>query len=528
MQFFTNISHEIRTPLTMLLAPIERLLESNLNESQKKNINYIFRNTKRLERIVNQLLELQKIENTQLRLKVREIDLVRFLKEIIALFEESANDKKIHLLFEPNCDELKVWIDPEKMDKVIFNLLSNAFKFTLPDGVITLSINKLSSKPDRGTFTISVSDTGRGMEESHLEHIFDRFYQIENKESGQVIGTGIGLHLSKELVEKQHGTISVSSAYGLGSTFVISMPFGKDHLAPEDIYQEQATLSGYVHLKNPESENVSEEAVSQNEEHLESEGTLILIVEDDIDILNYLEDELSVDYRVIKANNGTDGWKMAFEHVPNLIVSDIMMPGINGLELCKKVKSTIETSHIPVILLTAKTLVEHEIEGLETGADEYIHKPFHPRLLKLKIAKIIEARELLKQQFTKNNSFIAKEITVTSADEKFLQRSIDFVKENLSDADLNIEKMCGILNISRVHLYRKLKAITGQNPTEFIRTIRLKQAAYLLSLGKLNVSEIAYMVGFNSHQYFTNSFQKYFNMSPTEYSRKIEPENLVQ
>jgi signal transduction histidine kinase/ligand-binding sensor domain-containing protein/AraC-like DNA-binding protein len=525
MQFFTNVSHEIRTPLTMLLGPIERLLESNPSESQKKNINYIYRNTKRLERIVNQLLELQKIENTQLKLKAREIDLVKFLKDIISLFEESATDKNIHLSFEPHCDELMVWIDPDKMDKVVFNLISNAFKFTLTGGLITISINKNRINSEEGTFIISVSDTGKGMDQKHLERIFDRFYQIENKETGQITGTGIGLHLSKELVEKQNGKISVISREGFGSTFTITMPLGKKHLAPDEIYLEQNMVATYVHYEKPDKENNEMQAYdNEPEDHQDSEGTLILIIEDDLDILNYLEDELSVDYKVIKANNGTDGWKLAFERTPDLIVSDIMMPGIDGLQLCKKVKSTIETSHIPVILLTAKTSVEHEIEGLEIGADEYVHKPFHPRLLKLKVDKIIEARELLKQQFTKNISFTAKEMTVTSADEKFLQKAIDFVKENLADADLNIEKLSNELSISRVHLYRKLKAITNQNPTEFIRTIRLKQAAYLLSQGKLNVSEIAYMVGFNSHQYFTNSFQKYFNMSPTEYSRKVENE----
>jgi len=523
MRFFANVSHEIRTPLTMLLAPLERLIGSATSEFQKKNLNYIYRNTKRLERIVNQLLELQKIENTQLRLKAREIDLVKFLKEIIALFEETATDRKINLSFEPNCDELIVWIDPEKMDKIIFNLLSNAFKFTLPDGFITVSINKSISNTTDGNFKVSVSDTGRGMDKMHLERIFDRFYQIENKETGKIIGTGIGLHLSKELVEKHYGTISVISREGVGSTFTITLPLGHKHLAPGELFHEVAVHSAYIHNEEPDFENeLSSFIDSETEVDSDSGKTLILLVEDDIDILNYLDDELSVDYQIIKANNGTDGWALAFEKIPDLIVSDIMMPGIDGLQLCKKVKSTIETSHIPVILLTAKTQVEHEIEGLESGADEYVHKPFHPRLLKLKIDKIIETRETLKQQFVKNTSFTAKEITVTSADEKFLQKAIDYVKDNLADSDLNIEKMSNVLNISRVHLYRKLKAITNQNPTEFIRTIRLKQAAYLLSLGKLNVSEIAYMVGFNSHQYFTNSFQKHFGMSPTEYSRREE------
>ena len=522
MQFFTNISHEIRTPLTMLIAPIERLIESNPNNYQKKNINYIYRNTKRLERIVNQLLELQKIENTQFKLKAREIDLVKFIREIIGLFDETANDKKILLSFEPKCDELMVWIDPEKMDKVLFNLLSNAFKFSMPGGLITVSIGKNTNDSAEGTFSVSVSDTGKGMDQVHLDRIFDRFYQIENKETGQITGTGIGLHLSKERVEKQHGTITVTSRAGFGSTFTIKMPMGKKHLSAHEIYSEQAVLTNWQHGEKPDIANTQPPGEEQeNEGFTEPDGTVVLLIEDDIDILNYLEDELSGYYQIIKANNGTDGWKLAFERIPDLIVSDIMMPGMDGLQLCKKVKSTIETSHIPLILLSARTRIEQEIEGLETGADEYIHKPFHPRLLKLKVDKIIEAREVLKQQFAKSTSFTAKEITVTSADEKFLQKAIDFVKDNLADTDLNIEKMSSALNISRVHLYRKLKAITNQNPTEFIRTIRLKQAAYLLKLGKLNVSEIAYSVGFNSHQYFTNSFQKYFNMSPTEYSQKF-------
>lgn len=523
MQFFANVSHEIRTPLTMLLAPLEKLMNSESTDFQHKNISYIYRNTKRLERIVNQLLELQKIENTQLKLKARETDLVKFLQEVISMFDETALDKKIHLSFEPHCDELMVWIDPEKMDKVIFNLISNAFKFSVPDGLITISIHKNSVNGTDGTFTISVSDTGSGMGQVHLERIFDRFYQIENKATGKITGTGIGLHLSKELVEKQHGTISVSSKEGFGSTFSVTLPLGNKHLISDELYFGKATQENHLNEFKSEIENLHSPLFESESDLASGSGkAMVLLIEDDIDILNYLEDELSVSYQILKANNGTDGWKLAFEQVPDLIVSDIMMPGLDGLQLCKKVKSTIETSHIPVILLTAKTSVEHEIAGLETGADEYIHKPFHPRLLKLKVDRIIEAREILKQQFSKNTSFVAKEMTVTSADEKFLQKAIDFAKDNLSDADLNIEKMSSALNISRVHLYRKLKAITNQNPTEFIRTIRLKQAAYLLTQGKLNVSEIAYMVGFNSHQYFSNSFQKYFNMSPTEYVRKNE------
>jgi signal transduction histidine kinase/ligand-binding sensor domain-containing protein/DNA-binding response OmpR family regulator len=518
MQFFTNISHEIRTPLTMLLAPIDKLINSNPTEDQKKNLHYIYRNTKRIERIVNQILELQKLENTPLKPQMCEIDLGQFLQSIISLFEAAASDKQVQLLFEPHCDELKVWIDPEKMDHVIFNLLSNALKFSAPDGCITVSMQIQHQQPGDGNFMIAIADNGKGMDQKYLDRIFDRFYQINGDEKEQTIGTGIGLHLSKELIELQHGTLTVESRPGAGSTFFITMPLGSSHLLPEEISQQPkfAMTSAF---------NNDFTKVSDNQDVVDTdlaEGNLILIIEDDNDILHYLEDELSENYRIIIANNGADGWKLAFEKTPDLIVSDIMMPGMNGLDLCKRVKSTVETSHIPVILLTAKTSVEHEIEGLETGADDYMHKPFHPQLLRLKIDKAIERRLLLKQQFNKNVNFVAKEMTLTSADEKFLQRAYDFVKNNLSDADLNMEKMSNELSISRVHLYRKLKALTNQNPTEFIRTIRLKQAAYLLSQGKLNISEIAYMVGFNSHQYFSNSFQRYFNMSPTEYLKKNE------
>jgi len=519
MRFFTNVSHEIRTPLTMLLGPIDKLIHSNPTEVQKKNLHYIYRNTVRIERIVNQLLELQKLENTELKPQMREIDLVQFLNEIISLFEEAASDKKVHLLFEPQCDELWVWIDPEKMDHVIFNLLSNALKFSAPEGFITISIQIQPEQPRDGNFVIAVADTGKGMYQKYLDRIFDRFYQIDDDEKEQAIGTGIGLHLSKELVEIQYGTLLVESRLGFGSTFFITMPLGNKHLSPEEM-DRQPKLAMNTTLSDRFLNNVDNQLVDEVGESDTTEGNLILIIEDDNDILHYLEGELSENYRIITANNGVDGWKLAFEKTPDLIVSDIMMPGMNGLDLCKRVKSTIETSHIPVILLTAKTSVEHEIEGLEMGADEYVHKPFHPRLLRLKIDKTIESRSLLKQQFNKNVTFIAKEMTVTSADEKFLQKAYDFVKSNLSDANLNIEKMSNELSISRVHLYRKLKALTNQNPTEFIRTIRLKQAAYLLSQGKLNISEVAYMVGFNSHQYFSNSFQRYFNMSPTEFLKK--------
>lgn len=540
MRFFTNVSHELRTPLTMIVAPLERLVNSSLDEAQKKLVDYVYRSTKRLERMVNQLLELHKIENVKLKLQAQPIDLVGFLAEITRLFEETAIEQQIHLSFEPTCEELIGWIDPDKMDKVMFNLLSNAIKFTPAAGLITISLTPVHRgegeqslvNMDAGRFIIAVSDTGSGMSQAHQKRIFERFYQIENKEKGPNIGTGIGLHLAKELVEIQHGTLTLESNEETGSTFFIHLPLGNKHLSSDEmepVSVQYSLVSAQYSLLSAQNlvlsdPDLSGSVVSDENSGLSVYKKLVLLIEDDGDILNYLEDELASDYHILKAKNGTDGWKMAFERIPDLIISDIMMPGMDGLQLCKKIKTTIETSHIPVILLSAKTSVEQEIEGLEMDADDYVHKPFNASLLKVKVEKMIESREKLKHYFSTSTSFVAKEMTVTSADEKFLQKAIDFVKDHLSDPELNVEKMGQFLAISRVHLYRKLKAITNQNPTEFIRTIRLKQSAYLLSKGKLNVSEIAYMVGFNSHQYFTNSFQKYFNMSPTEYSKKIENE----
>lgn len=532
LQFFTNISHEIRTPLSMLLAPIHQLSESSLNESQKKYLNYIQRNTKKLERLINQLLELQKIENAQLKLHAKEIELINFIRDILNLFDGIAREQKIEISFEPCCDNLLVWVDPDKMDKILFNLLSNALKFTSSGGLITVSVNiigddNMKNADSQGWYEISVADTGKGIEKEHLGKIFDRFYQVESNEPITQVGTGIGLHLAKNLIEIHKGKIRVESTPGQGSTFTVCLPLGSGHLLPEEkILQEEEKIS-YHHIELPNIE--TEEFEKSGGEFIDSNShskKTILLVEDDLDILNFLETEFSAKYKILKANNGDTGWKLTFENFPDLIISDIMMPGLNGIQLCNKVKTTIETSHIPVILLTARVSVEHEIEGLETGADDYIHKPFHPSLLHLKVQKIIESRELLRQKFFKGVSFIAKEMTVTSADEKFLQKAMDYVKENLTVSDFSIEKMCSEIGVSRINLYRKLKALTNQVPTEFIRIIRLKQAAYLLAQNKLNISEIAYQVGFNSHQYFSNSFQKYFNMSPTEYAALNQNPNI--
>jgi len=519
LQFFTNISHEIRTPLSMMLAPLHQLSLSRLDSSQIKFISYIQRNTKRLERLVNQLLELQKIENAQLEITQKEFDVVGFIREILTLFEGLAVQQKIELLFEPGINKLIVVSDPDKLDKILFNLVSNAIKFTPPDGFITVTVDiqKTNKHDDFNLFEITVSDSGRGIKQEYTQKIFERFYQVEAGESTFQTGSGIGLHIVKNLVEIQNGEITVESKPGIGTTFKIRLPLNLNYHF-ENVQNEKENYSSKHPTIDPDIFEIPADKETQDDYLLQnSSKPIVLIVEDELDILHFLEKQLSEKYKILKAKDGDTGWKLASEKNPDLILSDVMMPGLNGIQFCHKVKTTFETSHIPFILLTAKVGFENEMKGLETGADDYISKPFHTPLLLLKVENMIESREILKQKFSKGMSFVAKEMTVTSSDEKFLQQAMDYVKNNLSNSEFSIEEMCIKLGISRVHLYRKLKALTNHSPTEFIRIIRLKQAAYLLCQNKLNISEIAYQVGFNSHQYFTNSFQKYFKMSPTEY-----------
>ena len=528
MQFFSNVSHEFRTPLTLIMGPVQRLLESELNSSLKKQVGFIHRNAVRMYRLVNLLLDFQKVEKNQMKLQASFGDIISFAKEVTFSFNELASQKKITLDFISDIEKLDIWFDPDKLDKVIFNLLSNAFKFTPNGGMISVEINKdfndAFDPPLNKYVVITVKDTGRGIAEEKLNHIFERFYQIENAGSVTEIGTGIGLHLSKFLVELHHGRITVSSKIGLGTRFDILLPLESEHLSEEEKSLTGSTEfnTAYINEANqPDSEIVTETKT-------ESEFSRILIVEDDIEIREYIKSELKKSYKIYEATDGIEGWNMTKKELPDLVISDIMMPKMDGIQLCKRIKSEIQTSHIPVILLTARTSVENRIEGLESGADAYIPKPFHPKLLLVRIQKLIELRRQLVSKFSKSLGFEAKEITFTSVDEKFLQKSIDLVVQNMANPEFNIEDMSDKIGMSRVHMYRKLKALTGQSPSEFVRTIRLKQAAQMLSHNKINVSEVAYQVGFNSHQYFSSCFQNYFNMSPSEYIAKMKDKELIE
>jgi signal transduction histidine kinase/ligand-binding sensor domain-containing protein/DNA-binding response OmpR family regulator len=529
LQFFSNVSHEFRTPLTLILGPIERLANSRLDGGLKKQVDFVHKNALRLLRLVNLLLDLQKVEKNEMHLRTRLGDIIPFTREITMSFEELSHQKKIELSFVSEIKKLEIWFDSDKLDKVLFNLLSNAIKFTQKGGKIkvelTTSHNDAFAPPLHSFVNITVTDTGIGMKEEHLFKIFERFYQIEENESEMQLGTGIGLHLSKFLIELHKGKITVSSKEGEGTRFDVLIPLTDDYLLPEqkiiDSPMTETPLQPPIVDPDPENSILNAPIEKKdNKEKKQPKKYKILIVEDDHEIRTYIKSELHDHYDIIEAFDGVEGWDVTQSQMPDLIISDVMMPRMDGIQFCKKIKTDISTSHIPVILLTARTSIENRIEGLETGADSYIPKPFNPKHLLVRVKKLLELRENLLNKFSKSINFEAKEMTLTSADERFLQKAINLVKENISNSDLNIEDMGTELGMSRVHLYRKLKALTNQTPSEFVRTIRLKQAAYLLSQNKINISEVAYAVGFSSHQYFTNCFQNYFNMSPTDYSQQ--------
>lgn len=515
MQFFTNASHELKTPLSLILGPSASLVHAEEDPRRKKHAYTIYKNAQRMLRLTDQLLDLQKIQENEIGIRIQQVEFISFLQDILSSFGDLAESKKISLKFQSEEKELTGGLDPDHMEKVLFNLLSNAFKFTPAGGSISVHVSRFIQPSLNGSpadhVRITVADTGKGISGKHIRKIFDRFYQAEDDAQ---FGSGIGLHLVKKLVDLHQGEITVESTEGKGSTFTMAIPL------------KQVS----EHHSYTPKDKITDEPEAINIEALDDEGEgkagqhpyTLLIVEDDQEIMNYLRSEYSDKYNILTAANGKEGLQVALEQTPDLIISDVMMPEMDGAEMCRQIKSSISTCHIPVILLTAKSDIEHRLNGFEMGADDYISKPFHPQHLSLRVSKLIEGRQMLKQKFAQGEAIAIKEMTLMSADQKFLEKAIDYVKENLSDPDISIEEMGKHMNMSRVHLYRKIKALTDQSPSEFVRTIRLKQAAYLLSQNKLNKSEVAYLAGFSSPQYFSSCFQKFYKMSPSEYCERCK------
>lgn len=548
LKFFTDVSHELRTPLTLIVAPLEQIIKQpDLNSRLKNQLSLIQLNASRMMRLINKVLDLRRLDAGYDSLKAAPDDLVKFLEETSLAFKETANIKNIDFQFETEETSLEVYFDRDKMEMILYNLLSNAIKNTPKQGHIQLRLRKsgndLSSSRNHnlpgnlGFAEISVSDTGRGIPADLLDRIFERFFISGPKESRYPLDSGVGLELTKRLVELHKGKIGVESREKTAekegfSCFTVSLPLGTDHLSKDEMitgYNNSEDSSKYPlsMLSNEFLDDTRDlhDAQEQPENVLHAEEEIrLLIVEDNTEVRKFIASLFSGKYKVDEASNGKIGLEMAIEIVPDLIICDIMMPEMDGIELCKKIKTDIRTSHIPVILLTARTAITFKYEGLETGADDYITKPFSAEYLQLRVLNLIRQRVTLRNHFAYEMICDPAKISVTSVDEKLLKKAVEYIGEHMSDASLSVESLSSELGLSRVHLYRKIKALTNLTAVEFIRSIRLKRAGALLQENKLNVNEVRVLVGFDDVDYFRNCFRQQFGTSPSEYAKKFRNE----
>jgi len=515
LRFFMNISHEIRTPMTLIITPLLSLIKKEDDPERKSVYETIRRNAERILSLINQMMDLRKIDKGQMQMRMSERDLVAFINDIYTLFNHQAKIRQITFTFDHDCDELPVWIDRSNFDKVVVNVLSNAFKYTHSGGKIGIRLTH-----DATTATIAIRDNGEKIPENQLEKIFQRFYQADSFTNDRNAGTGIGLDLTRSLVEMHHGTITVHNL-DEGCEFVITIPLGHAHLKPEEMISEselpQEPLAGLqAALDQPEEEETTPY------EPIDSHATTIVIAEDDDEIRSYLEAELSKDYDVHVCVNGREALTEVYRVKPSLVISDVMMPEMDGNALCSQLKTNSSTNFIPVILLTARSRDEDRLEGLETGADAYIVKPFNMDILRRTIVNLLNSRRLLKMKYERTDELEERvdDIRLKSPDEKLLEKIMDCIRKNITNSDLNIDMISDEVGISRVHLHRKMKELTGQTPHDFIRSIRLKKAAQLLAEKGMNVTEVMYACGFANSASFSTIFRKYYGMSPRDYMRE--------
>lgn len=521
-RFFANLSHEFRTPLTLIKGPVELLKNKIYDSSGSEQIDIIERNSEKLKKLIDQLLELSQLENTSVPLRTSKEDLISVLKGLVYSFDSLAQQKNISLKFQSNCDTKSLWIDRDKLEKIINNLLSNALKFTPAGGTVTVSANDILS--EEGAFLeIIVSDTGIGIPENKLENIFNRFYQVDDSSQRSYGGSGIGLALVKELVDLHKWDITVESGDGKGAKFKLIIPLSEDYLnetkklsdeSIAEISADNRNISATVQLRDQIDglNNLKIEKISQEDK------SSILIVEDSEDLRKYLSTLLKNDYIIYESSNGEEGIKAANENLPDLIISDVMMPSMDGLQFCRQIKSEWKTSDIPIILLTAKASVESKLDGLGIGADDYLTKPFNSRELFVRIKNLLEQRKRIREKYSKDISPLQDLNNLNSNDKEFIRRAYGIVAMNLDKSNFSTELLAKDMFLSRSQLHRKFSEITGQAPGEFIRTIKLKHAAKLLLEKNLSVTQIAYAIGFSSPAQFSRAFSKQYNCTPSEYS----------
>lgn len=531
LQFFINISHEIRTSMTLIISPLEKLLAEH---SEKQPVYLmIYRNAQRILRLINQLMDIRKLDKGQMHLKFRETDIVGFINDLMQTFNYQAQKKNITFTFEKElegADSLKVWIDLNNFDKVLMNVLSNAFKYTHEGGNIEVLLKTGHNDAYRGAlkdyFEIDITDNGIGIDKNKIEQIFERFYQIDNDMTQSNFGTGIGLHLSRSLVELHHGIIKAENREdGQGTRFVIRLPLGSNHLKAEELENPEETGSEPTISQLPKDSIYETEEENKTNEYRKPKAKTryrVLIVEDDEEIRRYIRSELDSDFRIYECTNGREGLETILKEKPDLVISDVMMPEMDGITLCRKIKQNININHIPIILLTAKSKAEDQIEGLEIGADAYIIKPFNTELLRTTISNLIANRERLRGKLVGEQQVEEKitKIEMKSNDEILMSKVMKTINDHLADPTLNVEMLAANVGMSRVHMHRKLKELTNQSARDFIRSIRLKQAANLLREKNLSVSEVAYATGFSNLSHFSNTFRDFYGISPSEYKEQ--------
>ena len=519
LRFYTNISHEIRTPLTLILGPLEKMRNKTLPENELKgHVAVMHRNATQLHQLINQLLDFRKMETGNLKLTLTCGDLVSYLSGIVGSFNNMAQEKEIDLKFNSLKKEIITNFDADKLGKIMNNLLSNAFKFTGKGGKISVNLALIFDSDDNETageaadkriIEINVKDSGIGINEMNLEKIFTRFFQVDD--GARQTGTGIGLALTKELVKLHHGTIMVTSKPGKGSRFTIHLPY-------EEITNPEAASP--ANDDNQTDFSVAMQADERLGESMLAGRRIMLLVDDNPDVRYFIKSHFNNNFQVLEAENGLEGWNIALKTIPDIIISDVMMPDMDGFEFCRNIRKDERTSHIPIILVTALGSREHEIEGLSQGADDYITKPFDLAILQTKVENILSVRQSLKQKYTSEMLLQPRNILLSSPDERFLQKAIEVVENNISDADLDIERFAVEIGVSRMQLYRKLDALTEMTVKEFVRNIRLKRAAQMLVQKKLNISEVAYAVGFKDLSHFRKCFKQEFGMSASDYVEK--------
>lgn len=570
LRFFTNISHELRTPLTLIAGPVEQVLKNDrLPADAREQLVVVERNTSRMLRLVNQILDFRKIQNKKMKMQVQRVDIVPFVRKVMDNFEAVAEEHRIDFLFQTEKEHLYLWVDADKLEKIVFNLLSNAFKYTPNGKMITMFIRE-----DENTVSIGVQDQGIGIAENKKKSLFVRFENLVDKNLFNQASTGIGLSLVKELVEMHKATISVDSRLGEGSCFKIDFLKGKEHYDKETEFiledaEAPVRMGQVVDIANssiqsetliPDESEKIEAVYEEDAAKEENSKELMLLVEDNQELREFLRSIFSPMYRVVEAADGREGANKALKYLPDIIISDVMMPEKDGIEMTRELRADMTTSHIPIILLTAKTTIESKLEGLEYGADDYITKPFSATYLQARVENLLMQRKKLQSFY--RDSLMHINMSVTSGelpastkamaeeekkivsereeeqtqlqsqqqptipdmspnDRKFMDKLVELMEQNMDNGDLVVDDLVRELAVSRSVFFKKLKTLTGLAPIEFIKEIRIKRATQLIETGEFNMTQISYMVGINDPRYFSKCFKAQVGMTPTEYKEKI-------